>query len=567
MYERSAIVLERYFNKIFGFDKKLNLKIIYKNYKEMIEEIQKYQAILEEEDTIINEFDATANEIRNIQLEQKKIYKSNLKLEEERNKSFDSLDESPDVVEKKLIKIEDSINENNKRLEELRKNFIKALTNFIEKQMQRSQCSRNRRAEEKNHIEVIEKSSKDVTEMDAETVKDIKDYVSSDENIIKKDIIEIMLSNGKDERVPFNKDVIENAVNIRNEIAKEEAECYISVYDKMKRLVVEASNDEISIDSYQKALRDISARLEFLKAQKMYIVSFLDNERMSAINGVKAHKQIMSDMCEDFKIDMEQFDNLYKLILKEISNKATKKVYRELYNKEYLQNIEENEKKFEQEINNMKIKAGTVINSNSWRIEEIRNIYEVFQNEISEKFEKDLSEFKLKDTEDDLEDKKDGLQDEIFKSEIDDKDVEYVDEYVDENIDDNENIDENEDVFINKDEYIFVDEEDEEDTLEVEEEEEEQESEDINDNVEFDENIEDNVEEDSEDETLEEEEEFFEEDDEYEEEYYEEDDDDEIVTDDTKSEEVEDDENKKVTKGKRYVDEKKGKKGLFNKFF
>ena len=36
MYERSAIVLEKYFNGIFGFDKKINLKTIYKDYKEII---------------------------------------------------------------------------------------------------------------------------------------------------------------------------------------------------------------------------------------------------------------------------------------------------------------------------------------------------------------------------------------------------------------------------------------------------------------------------------------------------------------------------------------------------
>lgn len=572
MYERSAIVLERYFNKIFGFDNRLNLKTIYKNYKEMIEEIQKYQSILEEEDTIINEFDATANEIRKIQLEQKKIYKSNLKFEEERNKAFDSLDEDPSTVEKKLIKIEDNINANNKRLEELRKNFISALTKFIEKQMQRSKCSRNRRSEEKNHIEVIEKASKDVTEIDSEIIKDVKDYISSDDNIIKKDIIEIMLSNGKDERVPFNSDVIENAVNVRNDIAKEEAECYIAIYDKMKRLVVEASNDEIRIDPYEKALRDASVKLAFLKAQKMYIVSFLDNERMSAINGLKAHKQIMTDTCEEFKKDMEQFSNLYNLILKEISNKATKKVYKELYNKEYLKNIEENEKNFEKEINNMKIKAGTVINSNSWRIEEIKNIYEVFQNEISEKFEKDLSEFKLEESQDEsTEDRKDRLEDDIFKSEIDDKDVEYIDEYVDESIEENESIDYTEE-YVDKEEYIFVDEED--TAVDIEDEEEREELEEIDNNESIDNNIEeeDNENDNEEDEISEEVEEFFEDDDEYEEEYYEEEaeeenEDEEIIIEDVKVEEVEDEEDKKNSKGKRFAEEKKGKKGLFNKFF
>ena len=36
MYERSAIVLEKYFNNMFGFNQKVNLKSNYKNYKELV---------------------------------------------------------------------------------------------------------------------------------------------------------------------------------------------------------------------------------------------------------------------------------------------------------------------------------------------------------------------------------------------------------------------------------------------------------------------------------------------------------------------------------------------------
>ena len=41
MYERSAIVLEKNFNTILGFDKKPNLKTIYKDYKEIIRKLIK----------------------------------------------------------------------------------------------------------------------------------------------------------------------------------------------------------------------------------------------------------------------------------------------------------------------------------------------------------------------------------------------------------------------------------------------------------------------------------------------------------------------------------------------
>ena len=424
MYERSATILEKNFNEIFGFNRKINLKTIFKDYKEIIEELEKYQSILEEEEKVINGFDIVASEIRKIQKEQKSIYEANINLEEEKMQLFEGLDEEPEVTEKKLKKIEEKIDKNNEKTKELRENFIKALTEFSDKQLERNKYSRARREEERKHIQILEKCNSDMEEIDPSILKSIKTFQNSDDENYKKEITEIMINNGKDERVPFDKNVIENAVNIRNEIAKKEAECYNIIYDRMKRLLVEINGDEIKLDKYKKALRDMSVKLAFLKSQKMYIVSFLDNERMAAINGIKAHKQLMTENCKNLELDMQQFNNLYELILKEISGKATKKAYKELYNKEYLKNIEEKEKNFEEEINNIKIKTGAIINSNYWRIEEIKNIYEVFQNEITEKFEKDLSEFKLEETEQNEE-----IKDDIFKTEIPEEDVEYIDEY------------------------------------------------------------------------------------------------------------------------------------------
>ena len=539
MYERSAIVLEKYFNGIFGFDKKINLKTIYKDYKEIIEEIQKYQSILEEEDKVINEFDDVANEIRKIQKEQKVIYKSNISLEEERNQLFDSLDEEPEIIEKKLEKIEENIHKNNQKLENLRESFINSLTQFSDKQQERNKYSRNRRAEEKNHIQIIEKCNSDMKEISINSLKNIKEFQNSTEDTYKKEIIEIMINNGKDERVPFDRNTIENAVNIRNDIAKKEAECYITIYEKMKKLLVEIGSDEIKIDKYKKALRDVSLKLAFLKSQKMYIVSFLDNERMTAINGIKVHKQLMAESCKNLELDMEQFNNLYELILREISGKATKKVYKELYNKEYLKNIEEKEKSFEEEINNIKIKAGAIINSNYWRIEEIKNIYQVFQNEISEKFEKDLSEFKLEETSE--------IKDDIFKTEIPEEEVEYIDEY-------EEDVDEYEDEY-DEDEDEQYDEDDNNDENDKEFEETEDEEEEYEDD----------------------EDDEYDYDDEDEEEYEEDDDDDDYDDDDEEYEDDEDDENdEKDEENKENEDDienmkktekqnKKGK-GLF-KFF
>lgn len=569
MYERSAIVLEKNFNTILGFDQKTNLKTIYKDFKELTEEIEDYQQILEEEDKIINEFDKVANEIRKIQQEQKKLYKSNIKLEEDRNQLFDNLDEDPEIISKKLKKIEENVAENNKKLEELRDNYVTSLTNFAQKQEERNSCSRNRRAEEKKHLQIIEKTTNNLNDIDKSIIKDLKDLINSDCENEKQEIIEIMINNGKDERVPFNKDVIQNAVETRSDIAKKEAECYINAYEKTRRLIAEINNDDVKLDKYTKTLRDISVKMAFLKAKKMYIVSFLDNERMSAINGLKAHKQLMEESCNEFKTDMEQFGNLYSLILREIAGRSSKKAYKELYNKEYLKNIEEKEKNFEQEINNIKLHSGAIINSNYWRIDEIKNIYHVFQNEVSEKFGKDLSEFKLEENEDEIvSDKKPEIEDDIFKTEIPDDDVEYIEEY--EYDDDYEDYEDNEEDFIevNDDENI-----ENEDESEYDEDEE---------NFDYDDDYEDVEYEDEDNEDFEDSDDYYDEE-EFEDEYNDFDDDEYQEDDEDESEDDEEDEddyeetdnlNKKIKNtnvepkkhGKHEKEEKKGK-GLFNKFF
>lgn len=543
MYERSAIVLEKNFNTILGFDKKPNLKTIYKDYKEITEEIQKYQTILEEEDNIINEFDSVANQIRTIQQEQKKISKANTKSEEERNQLFNDLDESPEIIEKKLIKIEKNISEGNKRFEELRKDYIKAIADFSGKQQERNVYSKSRRTEEKRHLQLIEKTTNDYNTIDKSTLKNIKEFLSSEDNEdIKNDIVNSMIENGKDERVPFNKEVIENAVNIRNKIEKKEAECYISVYERTKRILTELNNDDVKVEKYHKHLRDISLKLTFLKAIKLYIVSFLDNERMSAINGVKIHNKLMAEACENFKADIEQFKNLYELILREIAGKSTKKAYKELYNKEYLKNIEDKEKNFEKEINNIKINTGALINSNYWRIEEIKNIYQIFQNEVSEKFGKDLSEFKLEENENNIiSENKTDIEDDIFKTKIADEDVEYIEEFEFDEYDEEHENDEDEEF------EEYYDDEDDENDEEYDEYDEEYDDEyDYEDDYDVDEYEEDEYDDDQED---------------YDEDYEEDDD------DDNDEIEIKEKIKKKSTQKTEKEDSKNERKGLFNKFF
>lgn len=592
MYERSAIILEKYYNNMFGFDKKENLKTVYKDFKYTIEEIQKYQDIVKEEDNIINEFDITANEIRQIQQEQKKIYKSNIKLEEDRNQLFDILDEDPSAIEKKLLKIEEKINENNKNLEELRERFVKNLVDFEDKQTERNKISRGRREEEKEYLQIIQKSSNDISNISKEIIMNIKKFINFTGEDFNNEIIETMIENGKDERIPFDKNVIEKAVRARNEIAKREAVCYVTVFDKLRKVLSEINNDDIKIDKYVKILRDVGAKFAFLKAQKMYIVAFLDNERMTAINGAKVHENLMSEACEQFENDMDRFDNLYELVVKEITGKATKKAYKELYDVEYLNEINKKEENLEKELNNLKMNSGVIINSDSWRIEEIKNIYNVFENEVTQKFERDLSEFKPEQDEEDIADVKseisEKIQDSIFKRNKYDDDIfgddyddddDYDDEYDEDS--DYEETEEHEDTddFEDDDEYVDSDYEDDDEYDDYDneyEDNDEYDEEKVDDDEEEDSDYEDDDDyEDSDFEDEEYEDDDYEDDEEYEEDdEFDEDDDDyeeeeEFDEDDEKHNDNKESKNNNNTKASSVKNSKENKKGkgLFNKFF
>ena len=103
----------------------------------------------------------------------------------------------------------------------------------------------------------------------------------------------------------------------------------------------------------------------------------------------------MSEACENFNTDIAQIDNLYDLLLREITNKATKKAYKELYNKSYLTDIKEKEEKFKKEKNRINLNTATLVNTNYWRIEGISGIYSIFYKNVSEVFGRDVAEFDI----------------------------------------------------------------------------------------------------------------------------------------------------------------------------
>ena len=409
MYERSAIVLENYFEKILGLNKDNNLRNNYENYNRLIEEIKEYQRIIGEEEKVIEKFEESASEIEGLQSKQKKIYDVNIKVEEERNELFNDLSENTSSLDQRLQKIEGIVDKNNESLKDLREKYVKSLIIFTERQRERNKYARMHRTSETSYLNLLKQIKADFEKFDYKQLQNAKSFVDN-YKAKNEELVEIMLKNGRNERVPFDEEVIKVAVEERSKIAKEEAELYISVYDRMKRLLSEVDSGNIKLAKSEKLLRDVSVKLAFLQSKKEYIIVFLDNERMTAINGKKAHARLMEEACKNFLLDIEQINNLYELIKKETVGKATKKAYKELYNKTYLRDIEDKEKDFEEEATNIKINMGTLINFNYWRIEGVKNVYNTFQEEVSEKFNKDLSEYRIEELDSIIEDKEEKIE-------------------------------------------------------------------------------------------------------------------------------------------------------------
>ena len=148
MYERSAIVLENYFSKIFGLNKLKNLKTNYEEYAQMIEEIKEYQRVMQEEEKIMKKFEEAAAEIEEIQKKQSQLHEENINIENQRDQIFNDLSENPSILYQKLEKIENKVESNNEELKNIREKYIKALVIFTERQKERNKYARMHRTTE-----------------------------------------------------------------------------------------------------------------------------------------------------------------------------------------------------------------------------------------------------------------------------------------------------------------------------------------------------------------------------------------------------------------------------------
>lgn len=392
MYERSAIVLERYFDNLLNYNRECNLRDNYNNYCGLVEKLEKYQINYQKELAATQEYNKSFEVIKEIQLAQKNLYKRSAKLEYDRNLLFNNLDGKVEDIRRCIEKIEYDVQENNAAMVETKERLLGALDSYNEKKFELSKCKRYKKMAENDYNELYEIAKNNYEGITAEDVANLKAFAKFDD---EEDIIQTLLENGKNEKIPFNTEVINCATKFGLETAKKEAASYLVIYDKMTKLLSDIETGTAKINLHKKYSRNEKAKIDFVLAVKEYEVQFLDYERMTVIHGTKSHNRLMSEACENFETDTAQIDNLYDLLLREISNKATKKAYKELYNKSYLTDIRDKEEKFKREKNRVNLNTATLINSNYWRIEGIRGIYSTFYETVSETFGRDIAEFDI----------------------------------------------------------------------------------------------------------------------------------------------------------------------------
>lgn len=436
MYERNAIVLNRHFEKLFGYDLKNNLKNNYQSYCKLVDCFEKYTEATESEDKIMQEYDDVANKIKNIQKNQENLYKKSVKLQEERYVIFQNIGEDAQDIKSHFEDLDKSIEENNNKIKESEQEFVNIISNFSEKSEVRTTLGKTRKKVESDYSISLNEAVEIYKNVDKEKLQIVKEFINTNTSDIEKELYEKIRKNGEKEHVPFDNNAIKSAIKLEINIQKKEVEILYNIYEKTGKLFSEIKSNSTKIERHKKQIKDSKCKTDFLIALKEYLVQFLDNERLTAVNGESEHKKQMKDACKNFEEDLVQINNMYELVLREAAGKANKKMYKELYNIEYLKKLEEDAKNFEKEISKLNL-LGTIINPNHWRIDGMKKIYQVFHTNCVELYGRNLSEFELEPEEEKIEraNKVKPEQKEENEDRNTEKDVSYQKEEIDKKID------------------------------------------------------------------------------------------------------------------------------------
>ena len=395
MYERSAIILENYFNKLFGYDEKNNLKDNFLKYSNLVDCSAKYKEATDSEDKVMQEYDDVANKIKSIQKNQEILSKKSIKFQEEMDIIFQNIGEEASNIKKMFEELDRNIDENNEKIKQNEQEFIEVISKFSEKSEVRNNLGKERKKVETDYSMALNDALEIYKNIDKEKLQNIRDFFENSAEF-EKELYEKMKKNGESEKVPFDSNVLKNAIKLEMNIQKKEADILCNGYDKTSRLFSEIKNNSTKIERHKKQIKDSIAKINFLSALKEYLIQFLDNERLAAVSGESEHKKQMKEACKNFENDLIQINNMYELLLKETAGKANKKMYKELYNIEYLRSLEKDSENFEKEISKLNF-IGTVIDPNRWRLEGMKKIYSAFYKDVTESYGRNMSDFELED--------------------------------------------------------------------------------------------------------------------------------------------------------------------------
>ena len=257
MYERNAIIIERFFDNLFGYNLKNNIKINYSHYCELIESYEKYKAVTEEEEEIIIEYDIIANKIRDIQRKQENCNKKNIQLQQERNEIFQNIDEDANLIRKKLEKMNKGISDINEEIKENATNFTNIVAEFSEKSLVRDKCGKKRRVIEKEYNDKLDETLENYKNIDINLEKRAKQFIESDSTEIEIELKDKIQKNGEKEKVPFNEEAIKKAIIVSIDVQKRETDILSNIYEKTNKLFSEIKNNSIKIEKHKKIIANL----------------------------------------------------------------------------------------------------------------------------------------------------------------------------------------------------------------------------------------------------------------------------------------------------------------------
>ena len=205
MYERSAIVLERYFDTLLGYSSKYNLQDNFYNYCNLVEKLEKFQINYKKEVVAAQEFNKCVKKVKAIQAAQEKLYQRIVKLEYNRNLLFNNVEGKLDDTRRCIEKIEADVEKTNSAMKERKEELLENLVDYNERRHELAKCRKYKKMAENEYVEIFEKSQANFKGIISDTIEIAKAFAKFDD---AGQILEKLEENGKGEKISFNVDVM-----------------------------------------------------------------------------------------------------------------------------------------------------------------------------------------------------------------------------------------------------------------------------------------------------------------------------------------------------------------------